>query len=160
MITRDFVKSFTTAKEVTENSKPITGIKVFDVKSHVLLRVISNSNDDQSGCGAFWSAAMDTDPHGTNFMLWKDSKLQLWKIDGHVKKVKDIDLGSRVSTGTKIVFNKDIIAVQSVQTSHDSNFDKVDLTEISFHEIPTGMLKCFCYVVSCFVVTFRNTIIW
>ena len=139
MITRDFIEAFTSAKEVSESDKAETGIRVFDVRSDSLLTVISQKNEGDVRGAIRWSATMDTDPNSLKFILWKDSQLELWKIDGEVKKMQDIDLGSRVSSGTKVIFNQDIIALHSLQESHDSSYEKVELAEILFYEISTGM---------------------
>ena len=138
MITRDFIEAFTSAKEVSESDKAGTGIRVLDVRSDSLLTVISRTDENDVRGAVRWSATLDTDPNSLKFILWKDSQLELWKIDGEVKKLQDIDLGSRVNSGTKVIFNQDIIAVHSLQESHNNSYDKVELAEILFYEISTG----------------------
>ena len=139
MITGNFMKTFTSAKEISEGSKTTAAIKVFDVKNCTLLNEISHPTEDDSRSYTRWSATLDTDPNSLRFILWKEAKLQLWNIDGGAKKLKDIDLGSRLRNGTRMIFNKDTIAVQSLQDSHDSSYDSVELAEIMFYEISTGM---------------------
>jgi len=137
MIARDFVPIFSSATETTQGSKSTTEMKVFDVKTGSLLGVIELPNEGKLRYMFRWSVAMDTDPDSLRFILWKDSHLQLWKIDSGLEKIQDIDLSARVGNGTNLSFNKDIIAVQNMQTSHDSSYDKVDLTEVFFYEIST-----------------------
>lgn len=136
-----------TAKEVAEIKKKVTGIKVYDMKKDALLKVIKQPQERDENIlilnRSQWSATMDTDPDSFKFLLWSDSLAQLWDINDEVTKLDDINLGDRVRSGLKLVFYKNIIAVLSTQNSHhDSNFDTVKLSEILFHDIETSQV---CY---------------
>ena len=140
MIVREFLKDFATAKDVIKNSIKLRGVKVFDVESGTLLRMISDVDEPPKRHFFRWCATIDADPCSFNFILWNDVKAEMWKIEGGVvDKVRDIDLRSRLNSGTRLIFNKDIIAIQCAQSSHDSCYDRVDLTEVSFYQISTGM---------------------
>ena len=139
MIARDFVPIFSAVADATQGNKSTTEIKIFNVETGSSLGVIELSNEGKLRYMFRWSVVMDSDPDSLKFILWKDSQLQLWNIDNGLEKIRDIDLSARISSGTNVTFNKDIIAVQNMQTSHDSSYDKVDLTEVLFYDVSTGM---------------------
>ena len=139
--------AISTAKEVAEIKKKVTGIKVFDIKKDALLKVIKHLPEKDENnlilSRRQWSATIDTDPDSFKFLLWSYSTAQLWEIGDAVMKLKDIDLGDRVRNGLNLVLHKNIIAVLSTQNSHhDTNYDTIKLSEILFHDMATSQV---CY---------------
>eukprot|EP00794_Sanderia_malayensis_P006313 gene6313-7036_t len=140
-------KPISTAKEVLDISKKFLGIKIFNLKEDALVQVIEHPRSlpnrrVSTWYTPEWTVAVDSDAGSDKFVVWEENIVQYWQLGNGVLKIKDIDLGRRTSSNTKLALNRNIILVENEQSTFDSNYDHVHLVELLFYEIDSSKV---CY---------------
>ena len=138
-----------TAKQTVEGNNKRMGIKIFDLKTQTLVQMIPHpkiQEPEQLNTEFYdrpkWAVSVDSNADSKKFIIWFSQHVQYWSLDDGVKKLKDVNLGSRVSTDTRLSLNKNVILVQNSTPSRDSHFGLINLTEFLLYDIEFAEL---CY---------------